>query len=227
VISILCIMACVMYSFSFWTTGLVQWGPRQRCSHKVEYFDFLSVVIWIDTFLTMLIPFCIIVYINSMVLRTVMKGTWAVRYAMSVNVRNRESVKGLINNNKPIRSRRQCANITGIQRSVNQLRVAKTLFVVSLIFIFLHLPSHAIRLFNLIEKNSNFIVSDEFYFFQECTLMLYYTTFSCNFVLYTLFGRNFKNSLLLLIRCKSSSYDHRQKMLEKLTSTQGVCVTPL
>lgn len=223
VVTTLCVMGCVMYSFSFWTTGLIEWGPYQRCSHKVEYFDFLSVVTWVDTFLTMLIPFCIILCINSMVLKTVLHGFWATRYGVPVKLEQCEVENKLINNNN---KKRQYVRIS-LQRSVNQLRVARTLFVVSLIFIILNLPSHAIRLFNLIDttRSTTPTVTVEFYFFQECTLMLYYTTFSCNFILYALFGRNFKKSLMLLIRCKSASADHKEKMLKKLTSTQGVCVS--
>jgi hypothetical protein len=118
-------------------------------------------------------------------------------------------------NAKPVR-------MAGKQRSLTQVRVAKTLFVVSLIFIFLNLPSHAIRLYNLIDTSTseNQSVSIEFYFFQELTLMLYYTTFSCNFVLYTLFGRNFKNSLILLIHCKTLADDRKKKMLQKLTPSE-------
>ena len=216
----LCISACLMYSFSFWTTGLIQWGPSKRCSHKIDFFQFLSVVTWIDTFMTMLIPFCVILCINSLVLRTVIKGTLAQRRMQEIRQRRSDAAESSLiedknDNTKPVR-------MTGKQRSLTQIRVARTLFVVSLIFIFLNLPSHAIRLYNLIDTTTseNPSVSIEFYFFQELTVMLYYTTFSCNFVLYTLFGRNFKNSLLMLIRCKSVADDRKKKMLQKLTPSQ-------
>lgn len=229
----LCVSASLMYSYSFWTSGLIQWGPQQRCSHTIEYFEFLSIMTWIDTFLTLLIPYLLLVCINSLVLCTVIKGTLASRRTQLNRVRKSDAEKSLIDaKNGTIRLH---TRVTGVQRSVTQVRVARTLFVVSLFFIFLNLPSHAIRLYNLIDTQTseNQAVSIEFYFLQELTLVLYYTTFSCNFVLYTLFGRNFKNSLIMLMCCKSTTEDKKKKMLRKLarepecTSVHDGCVTTM
>ncbi|XP_060598001.1 FMRFamide peptide receptor frpr-18-like [Ruditapes philippinarum] len=70
---ILATITCLMYNFSFWTTGMEQWGPVMRCSHNPKYIQFLNIVTWIDTVITMIIPFLLIAFMNSMVLRSVIK----------------------------------------------------------------------------------------------------------------------------------------------------------
>ncbi|XP_052813051.1 thyrotropin-releasing hormone receptor-like [Mya arenaria] len=70
----LILVACGLYNFSIWTSGMQQFGPKLKCSLKMEYIQFLNIVTWIDTLLTMVIPFFIIIIVNSLVLRTIIQG---------------------------------------------------------------------------------------------------------------------------------------------------------
>lgn len=228
IVGLLTLTAFAMYNFSFWTTGMQQWGPTMRCSHKIEYFEFLNVITWIDTFLTMVVPFLLVVTMNSFVIRVVMKC------ALSENstgkndrLRRMASMTRLLSTNTTTRTANRVKFRVGAQRQNPQFRVTRTLLFVSSTFLVLNLPSHSIRLYNLISSvaSDNPTVTEQFYFLQELTLMFYYSTFSCNFFLYTLFGRNFKKSLILILRCRPTTESARAKLLRRYGSSHGSYVT--
>ena len=246
---VLTLIACVIYNFSFWTSGMQSWGSEKRCLHDISYFEFLNIVTWIDTFLTMIFPFFIIVCVNFQVLRTVM------RCSMKSRTTGRERRQNITFRPCPVRMQRKLktdkeqtsatkldtVSESNDSESLEEIpsapatkqkftgskhphfRVTRTLLFVSTTFLCLNLPSHVIRLYNLITTLTSEVatgITPQFYFLQELTLMLYYTTFSCNFVLYTLFGKNFKKSLKLILRCKSTMTDHRKKLLRRVNNSQ-------
>lgn len=231
---ILAFVALVIYNFSFWTTDST---TKDVCIHKIEYLNFLNVVTWVDTFLTMVIPFIIIAFVNSLVLRAVAKCklkpkerpvlSYRMKRMRSVSTPDLGECRTFINASviRPLQ---------GAKRVNHQIRVTRTLLFVSSTFLILNLPAHVLRLFNLIASFTSTAptVSDKLYFMQEVTAMLYYTTFSCNFFLYTLFGRNFKTSLFLILRCKSTTtFSHRQLLLRRFSysrhSSRSSCLTSL
>lgn len=207
---ILAVIALAAYNFSFWTT---ESHAEDGCFHKMEYLNFLNIATWVDTFLTMVIPFIVIAVVNSLVLRSVYR----------CKIKPKEKLRFRYHN---ISSRKKSESKSSFDRRKRcnpQHRVTRTLLFVSSTFLFLNFPAHALRLFNLIVTvtSSAPIVSDKLYFLQEVTAMLYYTTFSCNFFLYALFGRNFKASLFLILRCKSTSnLAHRQELLRRYHSSR-------
>ncbi|WAR09688.1 CLTR2-like protein [Mya arenaria] len=71
----LILAACGLYNFSLWTSRMQQFGPKLKCSLKMEYIQLLNIVTWIDTLLTMVIPFFIIIIANLLVLRTIIQGS--------------------------------------------------------------------------------------------------------------------------------------------------------
>ena len=227
---VLVIIACFLYNFSFWTTGMEQWGPLMRCSHNPKYLQFLNIVTWIDTVLTMVIPFILIAFMNSMVLRSVttcrpnnkqtlptQTGKCILKVTSFVNLIDKDIVTSL--EKRPIVRR----NTTKSQRRSPQVRVTRTLLFVSTTFLVLNLPSHIMRLYNLISMitATEQTISIKFSFLQELTLIFYYMTFSCNFFLYTCFGRNFRHALYLILNCKSVKEDNRKRILHRLSSSQG------
>jgi hypothetical protein len=227
---ILATITCLMYNFSFWTTGMEQWGPVMRCSHNPKYIQFLNIVTWIDTVVTMIIPFLLIAFMNSMVLRSVIKcqpkekpttskrrENGFMKVTSFVNMLD----KGIVSS---LRKRPEIrVNTTKSQRRSPQVRVTRTLLFVSTTFLVLNLPSHIMRLYNLISliTTDRQTISIEFSFLQEMTLVFYYMTFSCNFFLYACFGRNFRHALYLILNCQSVKEDNRQRILYRLSSSQG------
>ncbi|WAR09685.1 hypothetical protein MAR_034761, partial [Mya arenaria] len=126
----------------------------------MEYIQFLNSVTWVDTFLTMVIPFFIIIIVNTLVLRTIIRGRLQSRHSVVIS-----------NGKKP----------------------------------------HSAH-----KKVDTFTISEEYFLLQEVTMVLYYVTFSCNFVIYTLFGRNFKTSLMLILKCRSATEERRRLLLKGL-----------
>jgi len=226
---VLTFIALVLYNFSFWTTETSSQGI---CLHKLQYMQFLNIVTWADTVLTMVLPFFIIVVVNSLVLRAVSKCSMKYKQPIVSPVRMSMSTP-------EFRSRRVMlptevtVRLPSSNRVSHQARVTRTLLFVSFTFLLLNLPSHTLRLYNLIATVTSTVpvVSDKFYFLQEITATLYYSTFSCNFFIYTLFGRNFRHSLCLILRCKSTTLKSRQVVFRRFSynrnSSRSSCLTSL
>ena len=86
------------------------------------------------------------------------------------------------------------------------------------------LPSHTLRLYNLIyttaHPKDHLTVSIQHYFIQEIANFLYYTTFSCNFILYSLYGKHFQQNLKLLLKCSSLFEEERALSIRRLSSAR-------
>ncbi|XP_075234988.1 uncharacterized protein LOC142332427 [Lycorma delicatula] len=84
-----------------------------------------------------------------------------------------------------------------------QQSITKMLLLISTVFIILNLPSYVIRLyvfvcFSLWRRN----VSSSLWCMQQFFMLLYYTNFSINFLLYSMCGITFRRCLWQLIRNK-------------------------
>ena len=216
----LLILACILYNFCFWTITTREVADTVTCTHKFEYFDFLTIVTWLDTTLTMVVPFFAILYGNIKVVFHVVRCS-----AMSCKQSQNPVSSSTFETSAGARSVTERPMIFQPRknRSIPQLRVTRTLLLVSTTFLILNLPSHIVRLYSIILTISStpetyMISSPMLLFVQEVTYLLYYTTFSCNFVLYTIFGRNFQSVLRNLLSCKSHKQDQREIMLGKLSS---------
>ncbi|XP_052783144.1 somatostatin receptor type 2-like [Mya arenaria] len=94
----------------------------------------------------------------------------------------------------PIMARRMCRDIIAKQNILPIAKVTKMLFVVSLVFFALNLPSHAIRLWLLVNyfikgQSSTTTTTATI---QSAFQILYYTSFSINIIVYAIFGSNFR-----------------------------------
>ena len=210
VVLILTLLACLIYMFTFWTTGIEEWRNMRICSHRVEYFLFLKVITWMDTFLTMIIPFCVISVVNCLILRTVRRCPVRAEQRRQCRNKNPQANK---ETDKTIGNKTRIQTKRAKRRRTPLIRVTKTLIFVSTTFLLLNLPSHMIRIYNLLTVPTDGMgMNIWFYIIQELSLLLYYSTFSCNFVLYTLFGRNFKRSLIHILKCHKSIKQRREQI---------------
>lgn len=175
VILLLIISVC-LYHFSFWTTDVAIYPSERiaRCSIDKSFIHFLNIVTWIDTVLTMLIPFVLICYMNIRVAFTAAK--FQEKRKACLSLRDAKSVK------------------LGTFRSKQQMRVTRTLLLVSTTFLVLNLPSHVSKLSSLISVSTLDINMTQ-YLIQEISQILYYFSFSMNFFLYALYGKHFQKSL--------------------------------
>ena len=232
------LFAAALYNFSFWAAGMQKFDNNQGCLLYSKYFHFLNIVTWVDSVLTMVLPFFIIIIVNSLVLKTILHNPFRVTSASNRSYRT-SNFKCSGQQRHQAMSKPPSPTIvrktwySGIQTQLfkskrPKCRVARTLMLVSMTFLGLNLPSHAMRLYNLFSSvvTDHCFISEEYFFIQELTLILYYATFSCNFVIYTLCGHNFKKSLLMILKCKSATEESRQRLLERISS-QNSNVTAL
>ena len=236
VVLILTLLTCFLYNFSFWTTVAIQSGTEMQCTYRGEYFGFLNIAIWIDTCITMVIPFLIITCVDSLVVRRLLvstKKTAELRQARcgdqtaELHPSLRVASDRKYTDGRKVFIRR--TKVIFFLSKSPHLRVTRNLLCVSLTFLCLNLPIYVIRLYSLIGTGvtPHHTMSAEFYFVRELAQMLYYTTFSCHFFIYTLFMRNFKRSLMLIIRCKSAMHDERKKVITKLLPVHRINTSSL
>ncbi|KAL3852231.1 hypothetical protein ACJMK2_015901 [Sinanodonta woodiana] len=184
-LSTLVFIAFAAYSFTFFTTEIVPYKSRLICDFKADYRSLMKGITWVDTALTLVIPVMIIIIMNTRVLWLVFKFH-----------RNRKQLR--VSNF--VSTRKQ--NGSHGTRPSSQLRVTRTLLLVSTTFVVLNLPSHIFKLYITILQKTDGDTSPSYtmYLIQEITQVFFYASFSCNFFLYTLSGKQFKNALCGLIR---------------------------
>ncbi|XP_033745053.1 cysteinyl leukotriene receptor 2-like [Pecten maximus] len=205
----LAVIAGVLYNYALWTTSVVEVHGVYRCGHKFKYISLLEKVTWIDTVITMIIPFLLILLMN---VKVVCKAA-AFHRKRKHCLKPTDSFNGEHSRNK-----------SRTLRSKPQMRVTRTLILVSTTFLVLNLPSHVRRLYTLIIYTTTQQHTEMYhYLLQEITQLLYYSTFSVNFFLYALYGKHFQSSLRLMLKslkyriCCRQTHMH----LDKIPSVKG------
>ncbi|XP_017789193.1 PREDICTED: thyrotropin-releasing hormone receptor-like [Habropoda laboriosa] len=82
----------------------------------------------------------------------------------------------------------------------NQQNITKMLLLISTVFILLNLPSYVIRLFVFFFTLARKDTPDLLWCLQQFFMLLYYTNFSINFLLYAMCGITFRRCLQQLLR---------------------------
>ena len=197
-------LSVVLYNFASWTTDVYTSKDITRCTYNIKFIKFLNIVTWLDTVVTMLIPFTLIFFMNMRVACTA--ATFQEKRKGCLTPRDARRVK-----HRALRSKQQ-------------MRVTRTLLLVSSTFLVLNLPSHVFKLSslisNLLNPAASYQMSMAQYLIQEISQIFYYASFSMNFFLYALYGKHFQRSLSFMyesMRLRLGCND-RIKYLER-TST--------
>ncbi|XP_029634259.1 growth hormone secretagogue receptor type 1-like [Octopus sinensis] len=172
---IICIIAMFLYFSSFWTTI----NHQGECTFREELFILLTIITYVDTIITFLIPFLAIVFMNIRII-------FAVR-----------ALKKRINWLQESQPHEKIQNLL----SKTQMKLTKSLVIVSSVFLMLVLPSHFTRFYFLIF--THFLSSDLKLTLQTAQYILqfpYYLTFGINFLLYTCTSYMFRQGLLEIYR---------------------------
>ncbi|XP_055627369.1 growth hormone secretagogue receptor type 1-like [Toxorhynchites rutilus septentrionalis] len=194
------------------------------CDMPEKYKDQMTVFNYLDTILVFVVPFTVIVVLNTFTALTVWKFA-GVRRTMTMprsyggNLResrrqhhqiNTSSSNSLfLNGNTPIQkvqhySRSRVAN--------SQIKVTKMLLIVSTVFVCLNLPSYAVRVkIFLGTEHANVMV-----LVQHCCQLFFMTNFGINFILYCVSGQNFRKAVFGMFRKRSM----RQINQEQASGTQ-------
>uniref|UniRef100_A0A8D8ACN0 Type-1 angiotensin II receptor n=1 Tax=Culex pipiens TaxID=7175 RepID=A0A8D8ACN0_CULPI len=176
------------------------------CDVREEYKPEMIIFNYIDTVIVFVVPFTIILVLNSITSFTVWRVA-GLRRSMTL-IRRKPSSFEI---RRQLSMQRGCAHPNGrnnvfkqqlqqqqqqrpaIGRMVNlQMKVTKMLLIVSSVFVCLNLPSYLMRVRAFIETEpSNLTVLVQYYCY-----LFFITNFGINFVLYCISGQNFRKAVI-------------------------------
>lgn len=200
--SVITTFAVIFYTHCFHTTMIVKKANSKdvQCVVQKDAMFTLEIITYIDSVMTIGLPFIAIFVLNCSLILAVRKF-----------------------NMKHIRFSERKLYSYSPQYSIltkAQIRLTIMLVVVSSVFLILNLPSHAIRLYIMIkglamQKQQRLIL----FLLQQIFQILYYTNFAINFILYmsssTLFRKCLKETpkcwVLQKLRLKKTLLDRRTK----------------
>lgn len=178
------VFACMLYNFPLWTLDVSTSNPHQQtfCQTLPKFERFEVVMTYLDTVLTLVLPLFIIITLVCVI---------AVRL---VDVSKRKD---------RLRKRSSYASVNStVNGSQNGLalpytQVTRMLLSVSLVFVCLHTPSHAIRMKVTLENllGQTTVASETDRMLNHVFLVLYYLNFSVYFFIFVGCGRNFRKVL--------------------------------
>ena len=210
--------AAIFYNFSIWTTKVQYFYNRPACLPDGHFASVLNVMISADALMTMVIPSLAIVLLNLRIgIKIYMVGhlNWHPRYTPPnvvpsvVSSSRQPSVRRSTETRNPSvltssKSNKQSCEM-GRHGSERVQRVhyktTRLLFVVSAAFLLLNGPSHAVRIYYYVRHmlDEDYYAPDIGLQLQECFQLLYYTSFSVNFFLYSFCAKRFRNALRQLL----------------------------
>lgn len=216
VVCSLAVASCLYYSYHVWTSTITVMYDNGVCSPKQEYFSFIIKMNHIDTFITFIVPFLSISYMNVRIMYKITRlyrrqrprsdyhGSFQNMASMEDSESNLQKSRKsgeMIGESSPISHNgvqtapgrssppRNSLRFTGPdRRHSHQLKITRLLLVVSTTFLVLNLPSHAIRLL------AYGVVSNKLVLWQEFCQLLYYINFSINIFLYSVCGKSFRQA---------------------------------
>lgn len=174
VVAVLVVFGMLLYGFSLWTSKVNEYRGINLCSPALEYMDLSKMFTYVDTIVTLVVPsFIILTVLISIFIKQVCKS------------HTRPSIY------------RQSARISRKEKFL--LRISRLLLVLSVTFVALTLPSHAMKLRNLIiswsEVEPRGVTPLDYAVLQICHLF-YYISFVSNVIVYCVFGRNYRATIV-------------------------------
>ena len=169
-----CILTTTLCIFAFGVYNFPIWISNTDCSHNRKYSGLTQAFVYIDTLLTLAIPSILITILMT-----------AIVYNLVSTYQRRQRL-----NREPKSKNKSKSD------SPPAAKVTKMLFIVSLLYFVLNIPSHVIRLEILV---NNFIkgrtqISNVESAMQTIFQLLYYLSFAVNIIIYLKFGRNFRTT---------------------------------
>ncbi|XP_064489990.1 thyrotropin-releasing hormone receptor-like [Ornithodoros turicata] len=191
------IMLTALFSFAFNSYLLLFVGVNDtdhgspECSLNSDYENALYYINILDTIITLIVPFVLITVMNFMIARAIY--LFYARYKQQRNIcRPGHSSKDSLDASP---TKPDVSNSSSTVAHATQISVTRMLLLVSTVFILLNLPSYVIRIYVFVLSLSDSITGSEPYVLQRYFMLLYYTNFAINFVLYNASSRMFRVTL--------------------------------
>jgi hypothetical protein len=206
IIVVVCaLLSAILYTFTLFTNHSIQINGRAECQPMVfQYGAFLTTVGYLDSVLTLFIPFVVIATMNSRIACLMV------------------SRRGV-----PQRSYPELGDSRHLPSSHDpQTKITNMLVVVSTTFIVLNVPSHSIRLFIFCMKvlGKEDTITDTLHLYQHIFQTLFYVNYAINGFLYAAVGQNFRHHAFLLLKrlltCSSETplYNFRRRSQYSMTT---------
>lgn len=182
VIIVLALISCVLYNFAIWTTQSSLHNNVVKCHNNSAYSHLLSIMTYVDTFVTFLLPSILMVF---MVI--------SIFYNSFQLSKRRSSTTPANQNNRRGRGDKK--------RSDLQSKVTRMLLAVSLVFLVLNLPLHVFRIQAILPslitgRNLADMITPSAYLINNIFLLLYYISAAINCLLYLVCGITFRNEFI-------------------------------
>ncbi|XP_045206809.1 galanin receptor type 2-like [Mercenaria mercenaria] len=167
-ISMIILLALVLsiYNFPFWTMA-------EQCTPYRKYYDFIQIMVYIDSVLTLIVP------------STIMTGLTSAIVATTIASCKRRS------------RRMSTCSVTTAESPLT--RVTNMLLAVTLTFFILNLPHHAVRfrlmILAFVEKQSVAATLPLEITMQSISHLLYYLSLAINVVIYSIFSSKFRTTI--------------------------------
>ena len=195
VISTGVIVCCLSYNVPHFFAASVVGG--QCLSYSVGG-TITRVYSWITFVINGIIPFSMLIYMNSVIVQTVRNSRKLFRSTATENEQNKEARQRLM------------------IRAENQLTIM--LLCVTMLFLILLFPTYIRFIYlNFVKRDTPSKYASSMLFFQ-ITYKLYTTNNGINFVLYCISGKKFRKDLKELLCCMLNK---RGSTIAELTSTSG------
>ena len=228
----LAVISAILYTFALWTSGVTPMYGTPFCATLPEHEDLLANLVSADTILTLVVPYVAIIILNTRIIVAVVQihrqrklmsfhGTttngrvsshrpvsemMSTESTMSKDCVSKMNSVGQYSNCSTTHS--HCRHSQKSKKKStpghhpSQMKVTKTLVVVSTIFLLLNLPSHIVRIHIFI---MGFIDKDYdpgrlYRLTQKIFLHIYHLNFAINFFLYNTCGQNFRHALFSVFR---------------------------
>jgi len=196
VIAGLCGSSLLIYGVSIFTTGVQEHNGNFSCMPVMKYNTINTVLAYGDTIITLLLPFVIIVILNVTIAfkisRFMNKREGCIQIEATDSSASSVIETGTGYRKQPSQQNHHANKIC----SSAQIKITKSLLVISSIFILINLPSYVVRI-RVIVLSLIHTDPDDFpyhYLIQQIFQVIYYTNFAINFPLYSLSSSIFREA---------------------------------
>uniref|UniRef100_A0A8D9B780 Thyrotropin-releasing hormone receptor n=2 Tax=Cacopsylla melanoneura TaxID=428564 RepID=A0A8D9B780_9HEMI len=235
----LTLLALALYSPYLFISGpQINLDTRQNttivyCGLVQKWKDLATLLNHVDFILTLIVPFSLIVVLNTLISRTVWRvarirrsminnnnnnklGVGGTTSAGSVNHHHQSVRNNLTSHNTQKMFQNSRRNSAG---NSSQTKVTKMLLIVSSVFICLNLPSYTMRFMIFINETLQYEseeTQNNVVMWQHYCQILFNTNFGINFALYCISGQNFRRSLVALF-CKTKRNKRARREMSQTT----------
>uniref|UniRef100_A0AAG5DDT1 G-protein coupled receptors family 1 profile domain-containing protein n=2 Tax=Anopheles atroparvus TaxID=41427 RepID=A0AAG5DDT1_ANOAO len=173
------------------------------CDMRRDYKEQLEIFNYVDTVIVFIVPFTVIVVLNSVTSLTVWRFaglrrnmTLPKRKPSNLEIRRQMSFQYFSTHPNGRNGVLRRPSMRENRMLYSQMKVTKMLLLVSSVFVCLNLPSYVMRVRAFVETHPSYLmILVQFYFY-----LFFITNFGINFFLYCISGQNFRKAVIEMFR---------------------------